>query len=75
MATNTTGSLVRGEIKGLRAGYGIPPILYVLGNPSGLIIAPQASGLALDVSVAGGSLYMAVDAASVDWIALGSVAY
>ena len=71
--TETTGSLIRGEKVGLVAGLGLPEVMYLHGNPSGLIIAVQASGLAIDV--AGGSIYMALTKNGKDWIALGSVAY
>lgn len=70
----TTGSLIGGAIVGTQAWQGVK-LMHVRGNPSGLILATEASGLALDIGVAGGSIYMAVDRASKDWIALGSVAF
>jgi hypothetical protein len=68
----TTGSLIPGAIVGTSAWQGLT-YMNVNGNPSGLIIAAQASGLAYDMK--GGSLYMALTTAGKDWIALGSVAY
>lgn len=71
----STGSLIRGTLVGTAPGYGWPKVTQVQGNPSGLILATFASGLAIDVAVAGGSIFMAVDKASKDWIALGSAAF
>lgn len=73
MSNETTGSLVKGTIKGLRAGTSFPSNTITYGNPSGLIVCVQESGLAIDVT--NGSIYMALTPGDKNWIALGSAAF
>ena len=68
----TTGSTIYGTVIGLEAGF-YPSVMATRGNPSGLVISAQISGIAFDI--VGGSIYMSLAKASSDWIALGSVAY
>lgn len=69
----STGSLLVGLQVGTDAGVGLPDIMKVRGNPSGLIVSTSASGICIDTL--NGSIYMAAGIASVNWIALGSAAY
>ena len=68
-----TGSLTPGTVAGLAGALRPNEPLVVNGNPSGLVISPEVSGLALDRDA--GSIFMATTVGDSIWIALGSAEF
>jgi len=75
----TTGSTVKGLVPGLREHLGGAEIMYVLGNPSG-IVCPAAEGVGPGQGVSGGVVAYDnanneyyVNNSGTDWLHLGSV--
>ena len=77
----TTGSTVQGLVSGMRNHFGGAEIMYVLGNPSG-IVCPAAEGVGAGQGVSGGviaydnanNVYY-VNNSGTDWLKLGSTSF
>jgi hypothetical protein len=48
MATDTTGSTVRGLKPGLRMQFGGCDTMFVIGNPSGIVVVPEPGAGAMN---------------------------
>ena len=67
----TTGSLVKGAVDGLAKGFDQVDMMYVGGNPSGLLTVGVGSTVAFDTDNRKYYMYKS----STTWIELGSVEF
>ena len=81
MATDTTGSTVKGLKNGLHEHFGGADLMYVVGNPSGIVVVAEP-GVGAMQGVSGATIAYASatnkyfkHVTGKQWIELGSVSF